>query len=154
MGREEFRHVIVKKGEPRSPQSLSIRRKVKLSAHDARLELGGAVAPIPPPTKNPIQIRQQEDIHAGIGGNLLTQAEVPGIAAEVPLFQKLQRHAVAAKHVGAGRQALDGVDDQVEVIERWPPGWEKVGGNSSRHPIEHGGELFQRNRVAGELAGR
>ena len=46
MGREEFRHVVVEKRQPGGAEALGVGCQIKFSAHDAGVELGGAIAAV------------------------------------------------------------------------------------------------------------
>ena len=46
MGREEFRDLVVEEGEPGGAEALGVGGQIKFSAHDAGVELGGAIAAV------------------------------------------------------------------------------------------------------------
>ena len=115
--REERSNVVVEKCQAGGTQMLRICRKVEPAADDAGFKLHGAISAIAIALQDGTQVGQKEDIGRGVRGQGLLQSEVSGLGAEISLLQTLERSAVTVKDVGSGFEALDGVDDQVDVVE-------------------------------------
>ena len=96
---------------------LRIGCEIELAADDAGFELHRAISAIAVALQDGAQVSQKEDSDCGVGGQGLLQSEVSGLGAEIPLLQKLERSAAAVKDVRTGLDALNRVDDQIEVVE-------------------------------------
>jgi len=83
---EKARDVVIEKGEAGGAEPLRVGCEVQLAAQDARFQLHGAIAAIAEPLQNGAQIGQEKNVNGGIGGQILSQAEVPGIGTEISLL--------------------------------------------------------------------
>src|SRR5206468_10922969 len=92
---EEANDVVVEEGEAGRAQAERVRGEVALPALDRRLELGGAVAPVPVTREHGVQADQPEDADGRLGGERLPEAEMPGVAAELSGAKQRQALAVA-----------------------------------------------------------
>src|SRR5258708_29144878 len=153
VGREEAGDVIVEEGEAGGAEALRVASEIQLSAEDAGLELAGAIAAIAEALQDGAQVREEKDVHGGVGGQLLLQSEVTGIGAEISLLQTFEHTTAAVEDVGSGRESFDGVNDQVEIIKLGPRKIEEIGGHATCGTVEHGGKLRQSDRAAREFAG-
>src|SRR5260370_23609119 len=154
---EEAGDVVVVKGEAGGAQALGIGRKIQLAAEDAGFKLHGTIAAIAKAIENRPQVCQQKNVHSGVGRQLLLQAEVAGLVAKGSVLQTLEHSTVAMKDVGSGIEALDGVDNQIEVVElssdrSLEVRKDEVSGFSARRAVEHCGKLRQADRRARKLA--
>ena len=128
--------------------------KVEFPAGNTGLKLGCAITAVAEPLQNTIEICQEKNIHAGISRDLLPQAKVPCLTPKITFLKQLKCQFVPAKHIGAGRQIVHCVDNEVEVVERRGPPWAKeIRRNPTRRSVKHRGELRKADRVVGELAG-
>src|SRR3972149_1216359 len=89
----------------RAAHPQGIGAEVDLPADDSRLELGRGVAPIPVAVEEPRQVREEEDDHAGIGAELLLEAEIAGLAPKSALLQQLKGTVRWREVDGAVREA-------------------------------------------------
>src|SRR6266853_2707346 len=149
---EEASHIVVVKGEAGGAQTLGIGGEIEFAAENAGLKLYGAIAAISKAIENRLQVCQEENIHGGIGRQLLLQSEVAGFVAKISLLQALERSTVAVEDVRSGIETFDGVDNQVEMVELRSERIEEVGRYAARRPVEHGGELGQADRSVRKLA--
>ena len=69
---------------------MSISAQINFSAHNSGLELRGAVAAVAEAFERLFQIRQKINVNAGIGWDLLAQAEISGITAKVAAVDEEQ----------------------------------------------------------------
>src|SRR5260370_28214353 len=79
---EEAGDVVVVKGEAGGAQALGIGGKIQLAAEDAGFKLHGTIPAIAKAIENRPQVRQEENIHGGIGGQLLLHAGGAGLVAK------------------------------------------------------------------------
>src|SRR5258706_13695192 len=105
MGRKEAGDVVVEKGEARGTETLGVRREIELAAENAGFELHGAIAAVAEALQNGAQVGEEKDVHGGVGGQLLVQAEVAGIGAGNFLVQGLENATGATGDVGFRREA-------------------------------------------------
>ncbi len=119
VGREEAGNVVVEESQAGGAETLGVGREIQLAAEDAGFELHGAVAAIAEALQNGAQVREEKNVHGGVGGQFLSQAEVTGIGAEISFFQTLKQTTAAVEDVGSGRESFYGVDNQVERICGW-----------------------------------
>ena len=63
------------------------------------------------------EMSRDENIHGGIGGQLLLQPEEAGLVAEISFLQTLQQSAFPLEEICAGLKPIDIVDNQVEIVE-------------------------------------
>src|SRR5687767_9363934 len=61
---------------------------------------------------------------------------------------------MATIDISPGRKIIDGVNNQIQLIERRLCRAEEIGVNTMRDPLEHRGELREANRFPGKLACR
>src|SRR5712692_3071667 len=153
VGIEEARDVVVEEGKAGGSETLGVGSQVELAAKNAGFELHGTIAAIAEALQNGAQVRQEENVRGGVGGQLLLQSEVTGIGAEISLFQAFEYATAAVENVGSGRKPFDGVNDQVEIIEPDSGRNEEIRGHAADGSVEHGGKLRQSDRGAGEFTG-
>jgi hypothetical protein len=67
MRREKRSHVVIKEGQACGSQPLRIGGQVELPTHKTSLQLGCPIPPVAKPFQNGPEIRQEKDVHAGIG---------------------------------------------------------------------------------------
>src|SRR6266446_1415631 len=154
---EEAGHVVVVKGEAGGSQALGIGCEIEFAAEDAGLKLYGTIAAVSKAIENRPQICQEENVHGGVGGQLLLQSQVACLVAKISLLQTFERSmlehfTVAVEDIRSGFKTFDGVDNQVEMVELRSERVEEVGRDAARRPVEHGGELGQADRSARKLA--
>ena len=152
VGRKEAGDVVVEKGEAGGTETLGVRREIEFAAENAGFELHGAIAAIAKALQNGAQVGEEKDVHGGVGGQLLLEAEVAGIGAEISLLQALEHATVAMEDVGSVREPFDGVDDQVEIIELSSRRIEEICWDAACGAVEHGGKLRQGDGAAGKFA--
>src|SRR5216684_2507846 len=152
VGREEARDVIVEESEAGGAEALGVGREIQLASEDAGFELHGAIAAIAEALQNGAQVREEKNVHGGVGGQFLLQSEVAGIGAEISLLQTFEHATAAVEDVGSGRESFGGVNDQVEIIELSSGRIEEIGGDAARGAVQHGGKLRQGDRAAREFA--
>src|SRR2546426_11101567 len=70
--REKPGDVIIEKGEAGGAEPLGVRGKIKLAAEDAGFKLHDAIAAIAETLQNGAQVGEEEDVHGGIGGQILS----------------------------------------------------------------------------------
>ncbi len=157
VGREERGHVIVEEGQPRCSEPLRVGGQVELSAEDSRFNLGRPVPPVPEALQDRRQVQQEIDVHGGVRGQRLPQAEVSGPAPEIPLslprLQELEDLFLRVIHVFARGDSLHGVDDEVDIVQKDAGRVQKVRGEAGDRPVQRGRELLEGDRLAGELPG-
>src|SRR5271167_2096617 len=117
VGREEANHVVVVEGEAGGAQSLSVGPQIQFAAKDSSFELNSSIPTIAETLQNGSQVRQKENVHCGVGGQLLLQSEVARLVTEVSLPQTLDHATVAVKDIRTGIEALHCMDDQVDVVK-------------------------------------
>jgi len=150
--REEFGDVVVEKGEAGGAEPLGVRSKIELAAEDAGFELHSPIAAIAEALKDGAQVRQEKNIHSGIRGQLLSQAQVTCLGAEISLLQALKYATAAVESVSSGREPFDSVDDQVKIIELGSGRVEKIGRHTSSGAVQQGGKLPQSDRAPRKFA--
>jgi hypothetical protein len=115
------RRLTVKECKPGGSEAQGLDCQVKFSAHEARFELGGAVAAITETLRDRIKIREKVDLDAAIRRDLLTQVEISGLAPNVTFSEYFKRALVSPKAAGTGREiAHRGASDHPLV-------WAKLG---------------------------
>src|SRR6266404_8684017 len=159
---EEAGHVVVVKCEAGGSQALGIGCEIEFAAEDAGLKLYGTIAAVSKAIENRPQVCQEENIHGGVGGQLLLQSEVACLVAKVSPLQAFERsmlehsmleHSmVAVEDIRSGFKTFDGVDNQVEMVELRSERTEEVGRDAARRAVEHGGKLGQADRSTSKLA--
>src|SRR5437879_9754293 len=115
---EERRHVVVEEGEARGAEARGVGGEVELAADDAGFERGRAVAAVPVAREDGGEVGEEEHVDARVRGNVLAEAQVSGVSPEVALLQELEGSPLAMEDVGAGGEALAGVHEMVEWIQR------------------------------------
>ena len=83
-GEKNWTDIIVVERETAGPESQRVRRQVKLPSQNPCFHLGGAVTPIAVRLENHIQVRQKENIHRRVTGQLLIQSEKGSFRSELP----------------------------------------------------------------------
>src|ERR1700737_153426 len=141
VGGEERGHVVVVEGEAARPKPQGVAAEVELTSNDPGLQLSGAIAAVAKPLKNGPEVRQEEDVHTGVGRQRLFEAEIAGLGPKVSFFQQLERGLIPSKHVGTRGKIVHGVDDEVEVAERRAGRLEEISGESAGGSMEYRGEL-------------
>src|SRR5229473_3717647 len=153
VGREEAGNVVVEESQAGGAEALGVSGEVELSAEDSGFELDGAIAAISEALQNGAHVGEEKDGHGGVGGQLLLQAEVTGIGAEISLLQALEHATVAVEDVGSGREPFDGVDNQVEIIELGSGRIKEIRWDAASGAVQQGGKLRKGDRGAGKFAG-
>ncbi len=153
VGREEAGNVVVEESQAGGAEALGVGCEIQLAAENAGFELRGAIAAIAEALQNGAQVREEKDGYGGIGGQLLSQAEVTGIGTEISFFQTLKQPTATVEDVGSRRQPFYGVDNQVEIIELGSAGIEEIRGHATSGAVQQGGKLRQSDGAAGEFAG-
>ena len=77
------------------------------------------------------EVGQVIAVDVGVGGVLLVEGQVGGLGAEVTATDELDRDFAGAMQVEAGLEALDGIDDQVAIVQRRGAWHEAVGGEAA-----------------------
>src|SRR5260370_1119852 len=103
MGREKADDVIIKKSEASGAEALRVGSKIKLAAEDAGFKLHGAIATIAETLQNGAQVSQKKNVNRGVRGQILSQAKVTCLCAEIFLLQALKYPAAAAGYLGLGQ---------------------------------------------------
>src|SRR5579872_4627243 len=152
MRREKPNYVVVVEGQPSGAKSLSVGRKVELATDDSGFELYSAISAVAEALQDCLQVGQEEDGDAGVGGEVLLQAQVAGLGTKVSLFQEFEPARLAAKEVGAGTEAFDGVDEQVQMVELSAKRLEEVRRHTAGCALEQGGKLRESDGLANKLA--
>ena len=150
MRREEADDVVVIESQSAGSQSLCVGREIQLSAKNAGFQLHRAVSTVAVALRNFLEIGQKKDIHRRICRQLLFEAEVTRLVAELARLQQFKRFFIPVVNVSAGLQSYDMVDDQVQIIEMTPEGMEKVRGNSAGGAVEDKRKLGLRDGIAHE----
>src|SRR5256885_6397824 len=83
---KEAGDLVVEEGEPGGAESERVGREIELAAEDAGFELHGAIAAIAKTVQNGTQVREEKDVHGGVGGQVLLQSKVTSIGAEISLL--------------------------------------------------------------------
>ena len=107
--------------------------------------MGGAVAAVAEALKDRVQVGEEVNIDGGIAAQVLAQRKLAGLAAEVACPQQLERLPLPVVNVRAGRNAFDGVDDEVGMTEAEGRRGAKVGGKAVDGLSQH-----RRQLVAGD----
>src|ERR1035441_6020764 len=136
--RKEVSHVIVEESQPSRTQSLCICRQVHPAADGARLQLDRPVPAIPISLQNAIQIGEKEDVHAGVGRQLLLQPKMVRFGAEFSCLQKFQSVPLTPEEVSAGFEPLDRMHDQVKIVELRAGRLKRVSWKASRGAVKNG----------------
>src|SRR5206468_9322409 len=145
--REEVRDLVVEESETGRAEAERVGSEVEAPAGDPALQLRRAIAAVTEVLEHAREVGQAVDVHGCVGGECLPEREAACRAPEVALPEQLERALGAVVEVGAGREPLDCVHDQVEVEQR--RGWraEEVGRNAARGSVERGAELFEVQRA-------
>src|SRR5947209_4147364 len=99
--REEADYVVVVKGEAAGAEMQSVGRKIKLASDDPGFQLHGSISAVAEALEDCLQISEKEHGDAGIGREVLLEAEIARRGAEVTLLQQFQRSPLTVKEVRA-----------------------------------------------------
>ena len=149
---EEGTDVVVKKRKAGGAEMLRIGCEIELAADDAGFKLHRAISAIAVALQDGAQVSQKEDRNCGVGGQGLLQSKVSRLGAEVARLQKLEQSAAAVKDVRTGLDALNRVDDQIQMVELRSQRIEEIGGHAASGASQHGRELSQGDWRTSELA--
>src|SRR5262249_50326834 len=86
---EERRHVVIEEREARGADALGVGGEVEPAADDPGLERGRPVAPIAVARERAVEVAEQDHIRARIRRDVLAEAQVARLAAEVAPLEEL-----------------------------------------------------------------
>src|SRR5205085_3641026 len=130
--RKEPSDVIVEERQSGRAHTEAVRGEVELATFDRRRELRGPVGPI----VARIETGQPVNVYRRVASQLLAEIEVRGLAPKVATLERLETLRGAVECVGAGRQSVDRIDDEVRL--RLDPG---IGVNRGRGGLQHRTQL-------------
>src|SRR5215470_3887511 len=126
MRRKEFSHLVVIKGQPRSPAAQGRGRDVHLAADDAGLHLDSPVAPVAESRQDAVQIRHEKERNGCVSAQILVQHKVGSLKVKVALLQKYQSPAGSIEVVGTGRNPIHTVDYHIDVVQLRIRSWQEI----------------------------
>src|SRR5919198_6061507 len=124
--REEARHLVVEEGQAAGSEPLSVSGEIQLATDDTGLQLCRTIPTIAEALDNGRQVRKEEYVCASIRRDFLRETQVTRLPPERPTSEQLQRLEVLPKHVGSVWQIIHGVDDEIEVVQRYTRRVEKI----------------------------
>lgn len=152
--REELDHIVIEKRKARGAEVLGVGGEVEFSANDSGLQLDGTVTTIAEAGQNGFKVGQKENIRGCVAGQVLLEAEVSRLVAELALFEEVEIARLSLVNVSAGLQAIDCVDDQVKIVELCAVRRKEVCGDPLCRGPQHRRKLLQCNRLPLELPAR
>src|SRR5215470_8657606 len=141
MRRKEFSHLVVIKGQPRSPAAQGIGRDVHLAADDAGLHLDSPIAPVAESRQDVVQICHEKERNGCVAAQILVQHKVGSLLVKVAILQTYESIARPVEVVGTGRNPFHAIDYQINVIQLRISSWQEISRNATRAAIQYGGEL-------------
>jgi hypothetical protein len=153
-GGEERGHVVVVKGKAAGAEPEGVAAEVELTSNNPGLQLSGAIAAVAKPLKDGPEVRQEKDVHTGVGRQRLFQAEIAGPGPKVSFLQQLERGLIPSKHVGTAGKVAHGVDDELEVVESRADKLEEISRESAGGSVQYCEELGKSDRLPGEPSTR
>src|SRR5437016_3041572 len=109
--------VVVIKGQAGRPPSDAIRCEISPAAQQSGFQMRVPVTAISESRQSALQVVHIDDQCAAIGPEWLLQAQVAGFRAEVAGFQEFEGAGLAAIIVSTGREALDGIDNEIRLCQ-------------------------------------
>lgn len=120
--------------------------KVHSAAKDTGFKLHGSITAIPKTSQDGVQVGQKEDSDTCVTRKILLEAEISGLISEVAGFQAFKTVLVSMENIRTGLEAVDGIHDQIEIVEPRTERLEKIGGYSAGRGCQNCRKLFEGDR--------
>jgi len=133
--------------EPTAPRPSACVARCSRPAYRAASSWGQPIATVAVVGQDRFELGQVVAVDVGVGGVLLVEGQVGGLRAEVAGANQLDRAFAGAMQVQSGRQTVDGIDDQIAVVQ-WRRAWRQAIGGKTRT------ERSSRGEKASKLIGR